>query len=271
MRNSGIKCAATAVCYNPAMRGRITIVCVVLILAAVVLLWPSQEERLTADEELERLVAGITDGQTLYFRSVEYKRPDPDKIPLDSPLWTPETVRSEYWYAQDSNGEIILYTAITRALDGRIVGVHRLEDGQMVSYYLLTGAQVWFSQGPVIGDSIPDWLRLVWPLKVGDWYTEVEPAYWQGQPVAVWESRTATFTGPQLVYVYEYVVDRPLLRRQAVYEEDETGERTLIDDYRVVEYRLLPKAGIPEVQVTPCVEDMESLRASTCIRLGIPD
>ena len=257
-------------CYNPAMRVRITIVAVVLLTATVVLLWPSQEDRLTSEEELQRLVDGITAGQVLYLRSATYRRPDPTKIPPDSPFHIPESIRSESWYAQDADGEIILYTTISRALDGRLVEMSRIEDGQVTTYYLSTGAQLWHPQGPIIGDSVTDFVKFVWPWPIGEWHAQVEARDWQGRNAVAWEWRRITFAGPQYVDRYEYVLDRPILHRFALYEEDEAGERTLISDYRIVEYRLLPVANIPQIQVTPCVEDWESLRESTCLRFETP-
>ena len=53
----------------PPMRIGITVVAVVLLTATVVLLWPSQEDRLTSEEELQRLVDGITAGQVLYLKN----------------------------------------------------------------------------------------------------------------------------------------------------------------------------------------------------------
>ena len=248
------------------MRIRITIVAAVLLTATVVLLWPSQEDRLTSEEELQRLVDGITAEQILYLRSATYRRPDAAKIPSDSLLHLPESIWSESWYAQDADGEIILYTTISRDLDGRLVQMSRLEDGHVTTYYLSTGAQIWHSQGPVIGDSVTDYVKLVWQWPIGEYYTQAEAGDWQGQEAVAWEWKRITFTGPQYVDRYEYVMDRPILRRFAMYEEDEAGERMLIDDYQVVSYRLLPVANIPQIQVTPCVEDRESLFAGTCLR-----
>ena len=259
----------------PPMRIGITVVAVVLLTATVVLLWPSQADSLTSEEELKRLVDGITAGQVLYLRSATYKRPDPTKIPPDSPFHIPESIRSESWYAQDGDGEIILYTTISRALDGRLVEMSRIEDGQVTTYYLSTGAQIWHPQGPIIGDSVTDFVKFVWPWPIGEWHAQVEARDWQGRNAVAWEWRRITFAGPQYVDRYEYVLDRPILHRFALYEEDEVGERTLISDYRIVEYRLLPVANIPQIQVTPCVEDWEPLReplrASTCLRLGTPN
>ncbi len=251
------------------MRSRITIAVVFLLSAVVVLLWPSPEERLTSEEELQRLVDGITAGQVLYLRRADYRRSDPTKIPPDSPLFMPESMRSESWYAQDADGEIILYTSISRDSDGRLVQMTRLEDGKVATYYLSTGAQFWHPRGPVIGDSVTDYVKFVWPWPIGEYDTQVEAEGWQGQDAVAWEQRRITFTGPQYVDRYEYVLDRPILHRFATYEEDEEGKRTLIDDYRIVEYRLLPVASIPQIQVTPCVENYESLRESResmCLR-----
>ena len=45
------------------VRTALPLAVIVLLFSAVVLLWPSQEERLTSEEELERLVDGLPPGK----------------------------------------------------------------------------------------------------------------------------------------------------------------------------------------------------------------
>ncbi len=261
-------------CYNPAMRVRITIVAVVLLTATVVLLWPSQEARLTSEEELKRLVDGITAGQVLYLRDADYRRPNPE-IPADSPWASQEHRRGDVWMAQDENGDTILYTGISYNLEGEVVAYSRIEDDQRVFYNLATGAQM---DAPLYDDdsTIAGWVRAVWRAaarNIREGYTFVDTGSWRGQKISTYETMRDPFSfeSGTIIDLYEHVVDRPLLFRSARFEEDEEGNRTLESDHRILEYRLLPVADIPQIQVTPCVVDRESLLASTCLRLETPN
>ena len=253
------------------VRTALPLAVIVLLVSAVVLLWPSQEYRLTSEEELKRLVDGITAGQVLYLRDADYRRPNPE-IPADSSWASQEHRRGEIWFAQDANGDTVLYTSIYYNLGGEVVSYSRIEDDQRVFYNLATGAQMYT---PLFDDdvTIADWVRGVWQLKernIREGYTLVETGSWRGQKISTYEtSRDAfSFESGTIIDLYEHVVDRPLLFRSARLEEDEEGNRTLESDHRILEYRLLPAEtpDVPQVSVTPCVETREAIYAFSCLR-----
>ena len=255
----------------PPMRIGITVVAVVLLTAIVVLLWPSQEDRLTSEEELKRLVDGITAGQALHLRNANYSRPNPE-IPADSPWASQEHTRGDVWMAQDENGDTVLYTSVYYNLDGEVVSYSRIEEDQRAFYNLATGAQMYM---PLYdGDStIAGWVRAVWQAaarNIREGYTLVDTGSWRGQETSTYEtSRDAfSFESGTIIDLYEHVVDRPLLFRSARFEEDEEGNRTLESDHRILEYRLLPAEtpDVPQVSVTPCVETREAMHAWSCLR-----
>ena len=260
-------------CYNPAMRVRtaLPLAVIVLLVSAVVLLWPSQEYRLTSEEELKRLVDGITAGQVLYLRNADYRRPNPE-IPADSPWASQEHTRGDGWMAQDENGDTVLYTSITYNLEGEVVGYSRIEDDQIVFYNLATGAQMYT---PLFDDDsiIAGWVRAVWRAaarNIREGYTLVDTGSWRGQKISTYETSRDSFSfeSGTIIDLYEHVVDRPLLFRSARFEEDEEGNRTLESDHRILEYRLLPAdtPDVPQVSVTPCVETREAMHAWSCLR-----
>ena len=252
------------------MRIRITIVSAVLLTATVVLLWPSQEDRLTSEEELERLVEGLSDGQILYLRTANYTRPNPE-IPANSPWASQENTRGEVWMAQDANGGPVLYTSITYNLKGDVVGYSRIEDDQQAFYNLATGAQM---DSPLYDDesTFAGWVRAVWRAEarvVRDGYTFVETGAWRGQRISTYKTRRDPFSfeSGTIIDLYEFVVDRPLLYRSARFEEDDEGNPNLESDHRILEYKLLPaETNVTEIAVTPCVETGEAFRAMSCLK-----
>ena len=255
----------------PPMRIGITVVAVVLLTAAVVLLWPSQEDRLTSEEELKRLVDGITAGQALHLRNANYSRPNPE-IPADAPWASQEHTRGDVWMAQDENGDTVLYTSVYYNLDGEVVSYSRIEEDQRAFYDLATGAQMYM---PLFDDdvTIADWVKGVWRAAVRnirEGYTLVDSGSWRGQETSTYETRRDPFTlgSPTIIDLHEHVADRPLLYRSARFEEDEEGNRTLESDHRILEYRLLPAdtPDVPQVSVTPCVETREAIHAFSCLR-----
>ena len=253
-------------CYNPAMRIRITIVAVVLLTATVVLLWPSQEARLTSEEELKRLVDGITAGQVLYLRYEEYTQPIPG-MTADDPFSHSESnahTRGEWWWAQDAERKPSIYTNIVRNLNGEVVRYSRIEDGQEAHYDLIAVAQITMP----VRDSLvgTDRVKRIWQKheeRIRE-HTFVGDGQWDGQAIKRYKEELRY----NVYYLYEYVVDRPFLYHSFTYEENENGERTSLSDYRVVEYRLLPAdtLDIPQVSVTPCVFTVESLLEMGCMR-----
>ncbi len=255
-------------CYNPAMHVRTAfpLAVIVLLFAAVVLLWPSQEDRLTSEEELKRLVDGITDGQILYLRYEEYTQPIPG-MTADDPFSHSESnahTRGEWWWAQDAERKPSIYTNIVRNLNGEVVRYSRIEDGQEAHYDLIAVAQITMP----VRDSLvgTDRVKGIWQKHEEHIreYTFVGDGQWDGQATKRYEEKLRH----NVYYLYEHVVDRPFLYHSFTYEENESGERTPLSDYRVVEYRLLPAdtLDIPQVSVTPCVFTAESLLEMGCMR-----
>ena len=214
-----------------------------------------------ASEERLRLLKGISDGHVLYLKSVRYDKRNPASLGM---LWTPpEHTIEETWMAEGDDGAFTTYTTVTRDTDGEVVSHSRLVDGQSVATWAATGDTV--TEPLSDEESLSWWVVGLWNSAVSladSGYELVGTGRWYGQPTAIYESvitysiNVGHFSASQkesmglapdqksikqrIVRGYEYMVDSPLLYRNAEWTTDEDGGRSLSGEFRIVEYRLLP-------------------------------
>ena len=211
--------------------------------------------------ERQRLLRGLSAGQILYLKSVEYERRSPDAV---EQFWTrPEHAREETWMAQGDDGALAMYSTLLKNSDGDVVSYSELEDGQRVTTWKATGLRI---PTPLTDDeSVAWWLVGIWQSRASladSGYELVGTGRLYGQPTAILERKTtirikttsipasqkeAMGLSPDQKYIiqtlvstYEYLVDSPILYRTASWSVDEDGARTLTEEFRIVEYRLLP-------------------------------
>ena len=214
-----------------------------------------------ADQEKQMILKGISAGQVLYLKSIQYERKDPG---IPGRAWAlPEHVLGEIWMAQDASGAPAIFTTVTRNTEGEVLSYSQLENGHRVSTWVATGDKTSITMDDEA--TLASWVLNVWQTGtrlLDSGYDFVGTGRWYGQPTAIYEdTRTISInisnftaakreamgvspdqTSVKEVFVdsYEHVVDRPLLYRSATWSKDEAGARTLTGDFRIVEYRLLP-------------------------------
>ena len=214
-----------------------------------------------AAQEKQKILIGVSAGQVLYLKSIQYERKDPG---IPGRAWAlPEHVLGEIWMAQDASGAPVIFTTVTRNTEGEVLSYSQLENGHRVSTWVATGDKTSIPMGDE--DTLASWVLNVWqtgPRLLDAGYAFVGTGRWYGQPTAIYEDKRAVsinisnFTAAQreamgissdqtsikevFVDSNEHVVDRPLLYRSATWSKDEAGARTLIGDFRIVEYQLLP-------------------------------
>ena len=243
----------------------------IALLAALALLWllpefatdparatiPTQQ----LNQERQRLLRGISAGQILYLKSEEYDRRNPAAF---EQFWTrPEHAREETWMGQDDDGALAFYSTLLKDSGGNVVSYSELEDGQRVTTWKATGLRV---PTPLSDDeSVSWWLVGIWQSRASladAGYELVGTGRLYGQPTAIHERKTTIrikttsipasqkdamglspdqkYINQTLISTYEYIVDSPILYRTASWSVDEDGARTLTEEFRIVEYRLLP-------------------------------
>ena len=213
------------------------------------------------DLERQRILRGLSSGQILYLKSVEYEKRNPDAI---KQFWTrPEHAIEETWMAQDEDGVLTMYSTLLKDAGGDVVSYSQLKDGQRVTTWKASGIQVPRPQSD--DESVEWWVVGIWQTRASladAGYELVGTGRWYGQPTAIHEKKTtfrisaSGFSASQresmglspddqylqqTIYLsYEYMVDTPILYRTASWGTDEDGARTLNEEFRIVEYRLLP-------------------------------
>ncbi len=212
-----------------------------------------------AEQEKQSVLNGIDGGQILYLRSERYKKSDPS-LPENVAWVYPENRTAETWMASGAAGNMTIYTNVTRNLDGEALTYSQMENGQRVATWVATGEQMELGQ---IGDTaLATWVEGVWGMGalLSDWgQSRVGSGQLNGKSSAIFEKQTTTsanFTSKQiqamhipvdqlpqervLVSRQEFTEEKPLLWWSTLWEVDDAGERTLLEGYRIVEYRLLP-------------------------------
>ncbi len=213
------------------------------------------------NQERQRILRGLSDGQILYIKSVEYERRDPDAA---EQFWTrPERAREETWMAEDDNGALSMYSTLLRDANGDVVSYSQLENGQRVTTWKASGIRVPQPLGEE--ESLAWWVVRIWQTRASladSGYELVGTGRWYGQPTAINERKTTIriqakslsasqresmgispdqrYIESTFINTYEYMVDRPIHYRTATWSTDEEGARTLTEEFRIVEYRLLP-------------------------------
>ena len=214
-----------------------------------------------AAEERLRILSGISEGQVLYLKTVQYDKRNPASLGLP---WTPpEHTIEETWMAEDDDGAFTTYTTVMRDTDGEVVSHSRLEDGQRVATWAATGDRVTEPFGDE--ESLSWWVVGLWQTAANlanSGYEPVGAGRWYGQPTAIYENETTYSINvghfsaslkesmglapdqksikQTVIRGYEFVVDSPLLYRNTEWTIGEDGGRKLSGDFRIVEYRLLP-------------------------------
>ena len=195
------------------------------------------------NDEKERLLNGIRDGQMLYITSSSY---DPTLPETASGLaWVgPQHTTGEVWMAVDSNGAYTTLVSVARDLNGKAIATMELENGSLVS--------TWIDTGETLVVTVPldvclgEWLEYVWtgPPELTDSAVQKESGELDGKTTVIFEE-TETLELPgedaqSLVHRSEFVVESPLLFQISTYELDTDGARTLTYTDRFVSYALLP-------------------------------
>ena len=132
------------------------------------------------------ILKGISAGQVLYLKSIQYERKDPG---IPGRAWAlPEHVLGEIWMAQDASGAPAIFTTVTRNTEGEVLSYSQLENGHRVSTWVATGDKTSIQMGDEA--TLASWVLNVWQtgtrlLDTG--YAFVDTGRWYGQPTAIYE------------------------------------------------------------------------------------
>ncbi len=213
-----------------------------------------------AEKEKQRLLDGIAEGRILYLRSETYQKRDP-LLPTNIAWVYPERRTGETWMAADADGNMTIYTGVIRNLDGEALAYSQLENGQRVATWVATGERQ--AAARYSGqDTLAPWVKGMFSMDSwlsGREFSRVGSGSLDGQQSAVFEMQSTTtsnFTPEQiremhipedqlrgkLVHILkrEFIEDKPLILRSSLWEQNDAGGRTLFEEFKIVEYRLLP-------------------------------
>ena len=213
-----------------------------------------------AELEKQGILSAMTQGQILYFKAEEYKKVDPS-IPAHLPWVHPERIVIEIWMAEDPAGVATVYSGTTRTTDGTLLAYSELRGDQDVSTWVATGDQ-YIRPYAYTPNQLSGWVRGMWALQsslLAEGVSRSGSGTLDGQASAIFE--TEVKTSPNLtpaemremhispdqlpapvthIIRQEFVEEKPLLLRSTMWERDGSGTKTLLSDYRVLQYKLLP-------------------------------
>ena len=203
----------------------------------------------SAQEDKQSLLDGIREGRPLYFKYADFRQ---GRI---GPSDYPDRVVQEEWRRAGEDGSIETVVATMRSLEGELLGYTLVSDGAWVYTDVGTG--------------------MTFDINVDHWGTLESSvnAYWDGlltlegpdiefkgrgslhqRESLIYEESYTSQGGPDegsqqpMVWRMELVEEAPLLNKYSLYEIDDQGARTLVEETTVVEYRLLPLgSAIPTV------------------------
>ena len=201
------------------------------------------------EQNKQSLLEGLHQGQPLYSKLEKYKR---SRL---GPSNYPDKVIDETWLQPGENGSIETGVGTMRSLDGELLGYSSLERSVLVFTDVATGMTFDINVGH--WDSLESWLNEVWnrPQTIQDPGVEFKGQGRLNQRESlIYEWSYTSQGGPDdgaqrsMLRRIELVEDAPLLYRESLYEIDDQGVRTLIEDTTVVEYGLLPEGStVPTV------------------------
>ena len=134
------------------------------------------------------ILKGVSAGQVLYLKSIQYERKDPG---IPGRAWAlPEHVLGEIWMAQDASGAPVIFTTVTRNTEGEVLSYSQLENGHRVSTWVATGDKTSIPMGDE--DTLASWVLNVWQTGtrlLDSGYAFVGTGRWYGQPTAIYEDK----------------------------------------------------------------------------------
>ena len=204
----------------------------------------------SVQEDKQSLLDGIREGRPLYFKKYDFRR---DR--LGPGYYYPDRVILEEWLRAGEDGSTETVVATMRSLEGELLGYTLLSDGSLVYTDVGTGWSV-----DMIGNlwgSLESTVNTYWDglltLQGPDVEFKGRGSLHQRESLIYERSRTSQ-GGPDegaqqsMVSRIELVEEAPLLNKYSLYEIDDQGARTLVEEHTVVEYRLLPLgSAIPTV------------------------
>ena len=224
-----------------------------------------------ADQEKSSMLAGIASGQMLYIRNETHLQVDTSLAP--GPWRPPAYWEGKMWMAVGSDGCLTTYTGVGRDADGVVVSHSKIENGQNVLTWAATGDQITYPVTCNPSGELASWINGIWSYTASDpSYTRVGNGLLEGRQTVIFEKEISTkvslgeqFTqdqiktmrdfasdlSPSVVYRIEYPADKPLLFKSEQYDKDASGNRTLTNSHRILEYSLLPA----DTQIGPFEND----------------
>ena len=201
----------------------------------------AQELSASAADKKTELLAGLSNGQILYWKMEEYKRDRHGSWESG----VPDGFVTENWMTQQDDGSLEESVSISRYDTGAVVRYGTYKGGRAVTTYVAADEEIVINV--TAHGSIETWFDGLWGRVDAGFERQGESA----SRVTVDGEEKALFEWdyghdeerPDLGYKkrrIEIIVDDPLLRRYMTYKVDESGAETLIGVQAITEYALLP-------------------------------
>ena len=198
---------------------------------------------LQIEQEKQRLLRGIAEGQILHIESSRHSPLAPATAP-GQPWVYPAHTQGDVWMGVDSAGNITTYVVVTKNQAGDVLARQELQDGNLVSTWVATGDEL-VVEAPT-GVTLAGWLTGVWagPSELTDDDVPKESGTLDSKTTTIFERQItmslAGETAKTIVRRSEFVVESPLLFKLETYDVDTDGNRTLKRTTRFRSYELLP-------------------------------
>jgi hypothetical protein len=211
-----------------------------------------------AEVKLEALAKELSLGKTLHMNMQVYRRHGPAASRIQEDPWAlPETRYEDIWMEVDTEGSFYCFQAITTDTTGNVVQEAKTVDGEVIYRHVGSEKERWTAWKPW---SVARYLQDMasWPDRLLErGWQSAGSGQWDGRETAIFERRsnwvnpnvdlsrgyvipwTADLNPRETVFRFEIVVDYPLINSEQTWVVDASGERTMVEERKVVVVEVL--------------------------------
>ena len=198
----------------------------------------------SAENKKQDLLDGLAEGRILYWKTDETLKgrvgPGPSELP--------ERLVTESWLTQGEAGRLGEVIGISKDVGGNTVIHGHYVNGRSTTKYVDADERI--VQALSSDATVENWLDGIWDRVQSGFDKEGESQSSEtvdGKQTIVFQwQRVVDEERPERGHVkkkVQMVVDDPLLAREQTFQVDESGRETLLLDFSVTEYRLLPSGS----------------------------
>lgn len=201
----------------------------------------AEELSASAENKKQDLLDGLAEGRILYWKTDEIQKGRLGPGPSD----LPDRLITESWLTQGEGGRLGEVVGISKDDAGNTVIHGHYADGQSTTKYVDANERI--VQAVPSDATVEDWLDGIWARAQSGFDKEGESESREivdGKETVIFEwQRDRDEERPERGRVkkkVQMVIADPLLAREVTYQVDGSGTETLVLDFSVTEYRLLP-------------------------------